>query len=427
MFGKSKIVFFIIFLGISFSVNGQNSKQKKYSDYNKIDKEALQNRSIKDLIKIITYRQIKEQHNGEYKKGDWESVKASKPPMLQRWDYTVGVTMYGMQLAYDILKDDKIINYINEFNHISANQYEYLRWQKYKFGITYKDKALFKLCRLNMLDDCGAIGAGILESVLRHNCEVTPQLKEMLDIIGNYIVNVQYRLPDGTFWRPKFEKVPRIWADDLYMGLPFLVRWSKYINDAEVLTDATQQIINFASYLQDSTDGIWFHGYYVEKKERSLYKWGRANGWVSVAISEVLSVLPNEHPKYKEVLKIFKQQVDGLKKYQSKDGLWNQVIDHPELDFGTETSCSAQFTYAIARGIRRGWLDNSYTEIVEKAMTGLKQRISEEGGLYNVCEGTGIGENIEYYNNRAMPYDDEHGTGLMLLALTEGYQLLGNK
>ena len=427
MLSKNKVLFLSILFGILLSVNGQTTNTKDYTDYSKVNKEVLQNRSIKDLIKLITYRQIKNQHDGEYKKGDWKSVKTSKPLKLQRWDYTLGVTMYGMQLAYDILKDDKIINYINDFNHISANQYEYLRWQKYKFGTTYKNKALFKLCRLNMLDDCGAIGAGILESVLRHNCEVTPQLEEMLDIIGNYIVNVQHRLPDGTFWRPKFEKNPRIWADDLYMGLPFLVRWSEYTNDEKVLTDAAQQIINFASYLQDKKDGIWFHGYYVKRKERSLYKWGRANGWVAVAMAEVLSVLPESHPKYKEVLKIYKEQVVGLKKYQSKDGLWNQVIDHPELAFGTETSCSAQFTFAIARGIRKGWLDNSYINIVEKAVAGLKERISEEGGLYKVCEGTGIGENIEYYDKRTMPYDDSHGTGLMLLAITEVYHLLGDK
>jgi len=420
MYHKILVILIFSFL-ISLIAQDSNSQIKK----NKCEK-SLESRTLKELIRIITYRQIKEQYNGEYNKGDWQSVKKSKRPKLEKWDYTVGVTMYGMELAYDILNDKKIINYINNFNHISANQYEYLRWQKYNFGTTYKNKALSKLCRLNMLDDCGAIGASVLESVLTHNCKVTPQLKKMIDIIGNYIVNVQHRLPDGTFWRPKFEKIARIWADDLYMSLPFLVRWSKYTNNPDVMTDAAQQIINFASYLQDEKDGIWFHGYYVDKKKRSLYKWGRANGWVAVAISEVLSKLPKEHPKYEEILRIYKKQITGLKKYQEKDGLWNQVIDHPELTFGTETSCSAQFTFAIARGIRKGWLDNSFKTIIKKSINGLKQRISEEGGLYKVCKGTGIGGNIEYYNNRGTPYDDRHGTGPMLFALTEAYHLLGD-
>ncbi len=422
---KNRAVIYTIVMVLLFSIIAYGCNVKENVSSKVASEEKLKNRSTKELIKLITYRQIKEQKNGEYKKGNWQTVKNSKRPKLQRWDYTLGVTMYGMELAYDILKDDKIINYIDDFNNISANQYKYLRWQKNEFGTVYRNKILFKLWRLNMLDDCGAIGAGILESVLRHNCEVTHELNELLNIIGNYVVNIQPRLPDGTFWRPKFEKVPRIWADDLYMGLPFLVRWSEYKKDKKILTDAAQQIISFASYLKDEKDGIWFHGYYVEKKERSLYKWGRANGWVAVAMAEVLSVLPKEHPKYAEVLKIYKAQIAGLKKYQSADGLWNQVLDHPELSFGTETSCSAQFTYAIARGLRKGWLDKSYEKVVKQSLEGLKQRISEEGGLYKVCEGTGIGKNIDYYNNRATPYDDTHGTGLMLLALTEMYHLLG--
>jgi rhamnogalacturonyl hydrolase YesR len=412
----------LLMLSVSFC-----AKNEIETKTNKADTKVLENRSLEDLIKLVSYRQLKEQHDGKYIKGSWEDVKKSKRPKIENLDYTLGVTLYGLQLAYDILKDDKIINYVNNYYYYAANYYEFLRWQKNKYGTIYKSKPIYKMWRLNMLDDCGAVGAAALETVLRHNCRQTPPLKEMIDIIGNYVCNVQARLPDGTFWRPKFEKVPRIWADDLYMSLPFLVRWSEYTKNDSVLNDAARQIINFAHYLQDEKDGIWFHGYYVEKKEHSLYKWGRANGWVAVAAAEVLSVLPESHPYYQQVLDIFKKLVSGLKKYQEKDGLWHQVIDHPELSFGTETSCSAQFTYAIARGIRRGWLDKSYKSVVENAIHGLKSRISEEGGLYKVCMGTGIGENIEYYNNRETPYDDSHGRGLMLFALTEVYHLQEGK
>jgi rhamnogalacturonyl hydrolase YesR len=423
MLGKSKMIVFMLLLMVVVSLGAQDDSENRPI----VDTNILENRSLEDLIKVVTYRQITEQKDGEYIKGDWDDVKISKRPQIEKMDYTLGVTMYGMQLAYGLLKDDKIVDYVNDFNHYTANYYQYLRWQKNRFGTVYTSRPIFKLWRLNMLDDCGAVGTSVLEAVLRHNCELTPQLKEMIDIIGNYVTKVQPRLPDGTFWRPKFQKVPRIWADDLYMSIPFMVRWSEYTKDDSVLSDAAQQIINFAKYLQDEEDGVWFHGYFVKKKERSLYKWGRANGWVAVATVEVLSVLPKDHPKYPQVLDIFKKQIAGLKKYQDTDGLWHQVLDHPEQSFGTETSCSAQFVYAIARGIRRGWLDKSNTTVVEKAIKGLKLRISEEGGLYKVCKGTGIGENIEYYNNRATPYDDTHGKGLMLFALTEAYYLFGDK
>jgi rhamnogalacturonyl hydrolase YesR len=206
------------------------------------------------------------------------------------------------------------------------------------------------------------------------------------------------------------------------MSLPFLVRWAEYKKSSSVLDDAARQIINYASYLQDK-DGVWFHGYFVEKKSPTCCKWGRANGWVAVAIAEVLSVLPKEHPMYNRVLEICKRQIDGLRRYQSTSGLWHQVIDHPELTWGTETSSSAQFTYAVARGINRGWLDTSYVPVVRKALRGLKQEINEVGGINRVSRSTSIGLDLDYYNTRPTRDDDHHGNGLMLLALTEIHAL----
>ena len=393
---------------------------------NKDSTKLLKNRSLKEIINIIAGHQIKEQWDGEYKKGNWDSVKTSKPPKFAYWSYPTGVTLYAMQRAYDILKDKRIINYVEKYQQIAANQYEYLRWQKYKFGTIYKLHGLGKLWRLSMLDDCGAMGAAILESVLHHNAKVTPNLQQLINIIGNYVTKVQPRLNDGTFWRPESPNSPSIWADDLYMSLPFLVKWSEYTKDESFLTDATRQIINFALYLQDD-DGIWYHGYYVEKKERTCCKWGRGNGWVAVAVAEVLSVLPENHPNYKKVLDIYIKQMCGIKKYQANDGLWHQVINHPELSFGTETSCSAQFTYAVARGINKGWLDKSYLQVIKKSMEGLKSRITDEGGINKVCKSTSLGDNLDYYNNRPIRYNDHHGNGLMLLALTEVYRLFENK
>jgi rhamnogalacturonyl hydrolase YesR len=192
------------------------------------------------------------------------------------------------------------------------------------------------------------------------------------------------------------------------------------------LDDAARQIINFASYLQDA-DGVWLHAYFTDKKTRSCCKWGRANGWVAVAVAEVLSVLPSSHPQRNAVFNIYKKHIDGLIKHQSASGLWNQVIDHPELTWGTETSCSAQFTYAIARGINKGWLDRSYIPIVKKAFDGLAKQITSNGSINKVCMSTSIGDNLEYYNTRSFKDDDYHGNGLMLLALTEVYRLFENE
>jgi unsaturated rhamnogalacturonyl hydrolase len=385
-------------------------------------------RSPLQLMNLITNHQLQEidLKEGTYPKGSWKVVKTSELPTAMYWSYPTGVSLLGMQRVYDITKSENIMKFVERNNNISANQYAYLRWQKKEFGTVVNADGFEKLWRLDMLDDCGAMGAAILESALKHNVNFSPALKELVEITGNYVTNVQYRLKDGTFYRPSSPEGPTIWADDLYMSLPFLIRWSKYKNDPSALDDAARQIINFASYLQDA-DGVWLHAYFTDKKTRSCCKWGRANGWVAVAVAEVLSVLPSSHPQRNAVFNIYKKHIDGLIKHQSASGLWNQVIDHPELTWGTETSCSAQFTYAIARGINKGWLDRSYIPIVKKAFDGLAKQITSNGSINKVCMSTSIGDNLEYYNTRSFKDDDYHGNGLMLLALTEVYRLFENE
>ncbi len=391
-----------------------------------------QQRSLPDLLKLITHHQFPNNplEEGNYVKGAWQDVKKAALPKTMYWSYPVGVVLLGMQRGYDITHDEKVLKYISDNNRISADAFFWMSWQLSTFG-KINDKAdlekllRFKITGSGMLDDYGAMGAAILESNLRHHVKLFYNLSHLIDTIGYLITKKQDRLPDGTFWRPDSPDGPTIWADDLYMSLPFLARWSEYKNDPLSLDDAALQVINYASYLQDK-DGIWFHAYFnsLNKKEPSCCKWGRANGWVAVAIAEVLSVLPEGHAKYKKVLDICKKQIDGLIRLQSPSGLWNQVLDHPELNWGTETSCSAQFTYAIARGVNQGWLDKSYIPVAEKALHALidTSRISARGDILKVSASTSIGLNLDYYNSRPVEIDDQkdrHGSGSMLLALAE--------
>jgi unsaturated rhamnogalacturonyl hydrolase len=405
--------------------------QKTQSKSNSAEK-VNSTRSPQELMTLITNFIMKTYalKDGDYTKGNWDAVKKSKPPRTLYWSYPTGVCLLAMQRVYDVTHDDKVMKFIENNNRISADQYEYLRWQKYTFGTICDAEGFEKLWRLDMLDDCGAMGAAILETNLRHNVQFTQHLNELVEIIGNFVTKKQYRLPDGTFWRPNSPDSPTIWADDLYMSLPFLIRWAEYKNDPSALDDAANQIISYASYLQEK-DGVWYHAYFMNQKNHTCCRWGRGNGWVAVAEAEVLSVLPKTHPKYNQVLEIYKKHIDGLIKFQAGSGLWNQVIDHPELSWGTETSCSAQFTYAIARGINRGWLDASYIPAAKKALAALSDtaRISPKGELLRVGASTSIGPDLAYYNARPVEAEESysHGSGLMLFALTEMNTLLTNE
>ena len=370
----------------------------------------------------MALRNVKALEHGEYiRSDDWETVEKAKEGEAEWFGYPLGVILMGMQRANELLKDPKISEYIKDLNANATNTYAYLTWQQETFGKTvHKGGDFSRIYRMSMLDDCGSAAAEMLESVLRNGVEMTPEMLLYLENVADYITNDVDRLPDGSFWRPisKGSRPQSLWADDLYMSCPFLIRWSEYTNDPKYLDDAAQQIINFASYLQDD-DGVWWHAYLVDVDKPAKFKWGRANGWVMVATAEVLSALPENHPKQKQVLEIFQKHIEGLKKYQSKSGLWHQVIDHPELKWGTETSCSAMYTYAIARAVNRGWIDKSNMKVVKKALKGLNRKVRADGTILGVCQSCSIGDNLEYYETRPTRDDDYHGPGPLLMALSE--------
>jgi rhamnogalacturonyl hydrolase YesR len=324
------------------------------------------------------------------------------------------VTLYGLLRLGAVLDDSAMTAFVLEHNRIAADQYAYLTWQKDRFGRWAGDGGLGELMTLDRLDYCGSMTSQMLEGILCHHGAVTVAQDSLIRTVADYIGRVQDRLPDGTLWRPKADSA--VWADDLYMSCPFLARYAEYAKDERFLTDAARQILGMASRLQDR-DGVWFHGYVIPDSAVSGFKWCRANGWAMIATAEVLSVLPQSHPLFDSLRTVFKKHIEGIARLQAPSGRWRQVLDRPEL--WEETSSTAMFMYCICRAVNRGWIDPAYFEAARKAFKGLDQKITPEGGLLDVCEGTGIGHDLAFYQNRQRPFDDHHGQGAVLLALSE--------
>ncbi len=385
------------------------------------DPEVYRDRNLTELMELVALRQITELQPGEYKHGTWDSVLNSRPSKGPWFGYPMGVKLTGMQYANRILEDPRITAFVRDYIKIATDDYAYSVWQRNTFGkILNKGGNFERLVRMNMLDDCGAASAAMLEAVFNDIAVVTPELLQYLNNAAYFVSVTHWRLPDGSFWRPVSpgSRPLSLWGDDLYMSCPFLIRWAKYNDEPEYLDDAVSQIINFASYLQDF-DGVWFHAYLVDEDRPAAFKWGRANGWVMLATAEVLSAMPEDHPRREEVLGIFRRHIEGLKGYQTESGLWHQVIDHPELNWGVETSCTAMFAYAIARAVNRGWIDRNNLEVVEKAVSGLNRKVEADGTVLGVCQSCSIGPDLKYYEDRPTKPDDNHGPGPILMALSE--------
>jgi len=351
-----------------------------------------------------------------------QAQSATKPAGIE-WDYPWGVNLYGQLRVKDATGNTNAENFALNHNLICARYYAWLvsltntltsTTQLANFQKT--NAVLGTFFQLGKLDYCGAMTSQLLEGALRHGGGPTIQQLQMAMVTANYIRTGQSRLPDGTLYRPTDQNA--IWADDLYMSCPCLIRWYQYTGDTNYLNDAAQQVMNFAGYLQD-TNGIWFHGYYVGTHSVNGIKWGRANGWAMVTTAEILSVMPTNHPARTNLLTILRRHIAGIESVQAPDGLWHQVLDHPEV--WEETSCSGMFAYSIARAVNRGWIDATNLATARRAFAAITQmEVSATGVISNICPGTSLSTSLTYYTNTQSPkVDDPHGPGPVMLAGAE--------
>ena len=421
--GSSKILFGVLaallLLNNGCATRAANSKDASSA------LGGITDAQIRDVVNRVVQHQIDPLKDGEYPptgaSNALELAQAAAPPQGIIWVYPWGVTLYGILESASLNGDANAEKFVLEHNLICARYYHWLADLRQQAGSSTELAALEKkskirsLLRLGSLDSCGAMGNEILEGMIQHPDQASPEEKEVVARIADWVVNRQDRLPDGTLWRPK-SMGGTVWPDDLYMGGVFLVRWGIYQHDQKFIDDAANQIIHQAA-LEEDTDGLWFHGYFINEKKHGPIKWGRGNGWVTVALVETLSAMPENDPLRPPLIKILTDQVNGLKNVQAPDGMWRQVLDQPNL--WEETSCTAMFAYGIARAVNRGWIDASYLEVARKAFAGIAKNVTPDGVVKGTCEGTDIARELDYYAKRHQPDDDLHGRGVTLLAGTE--------
>ena len=242
------------------------------------------------------------------------------------------------------------------------------------------------------------------------------EYRAYLDRAADYILTKQLRLGDGTLARPQ-PRNATLWADDLYMSVPFLARMGKLTGDKKYFDDAIKQVENFNHYLYDSSEGLFFHCWYGDVKMNGVAHWGRCDGWIAMAQTELLNNLPAGHPKKQELINLLLRQIVGFSRYQDISGLWHQVLDKP--DSYLESSVTAMFTYAVAKAVNEGWINKTYLTIAEDGWKGLSTKITPAGDVQDVCIGTNIGDNIAFYYNRPKELNDTHALGAVLMAGVE--------
>jgi unsaturated rhamnogalacturonyl hydrolase len=385
-----------------------------------VDNGGITDDQIRDVIKRVANHQIHTLTDGDYPAvTSLDQAKAAKEPVGIMWGYPWGVALYGMEQSADITQNPDADQFVVQHDLICGRYYVWLAGLEKQFGSDANDftrnTKIKGLMTLGSLDNCGAMGNQMLESMLRHPDQASPEEKEVVARIADWVEHKQARMHDGTLWRPT-QFSGTVWPDDLYMGGVLQVRWGIYTRDQQPIDDTAKQIINQAA-LEEDSDGLWFHGYFVSEKQHAPYKWGRGNGWVTVTLVETLSAMPDNDPLRPQLLAILKEQIEGLKKVQAPDGMWRQLLDKPDL--WEETSCTAMFAYGIARAVNRGWIDESNMVVARRAFAGLSKNVQPDGVVVQTCQGTSMSHDLNYYIQRPRLPDDPHGRGPVMLAGAE--------
>lgn len=198
----------------------------------------------------------------------------------------------------------------------------------------------------------------------------------------------------------------RFWIDDMYMITLAQLQAFRATGDSKYLDRAALEMTAYLDKLQQP-NGLFYHA------ADAPFFWGRGDGWVAAGMTELLRSLPANHPQRARILEAYLKMMKSLLKFQDKDGMWHQLLDHPEA--WPESSCTAMFTFAMITGVKNGWLNQKkYGRAARKGWLAVIGYIDQNGDLKNVCEGTGKKNDLNYYLTRARNTGDLHGQAPLL-------------
>ena len=193
-------------------------------------------------------------------------------------------------------------------------------------------------------------------------------------------------------------------TEDFFFSGALIGRAYALTGDASYLDIQTEFLLN--AEIQHE-DGLFRHCRSVP------YYWGRGNGFAALGYAETLTRLPESHPARDALIEMHTRHLDALRGLQRPSGMLSQLLDFP----GTyqELTATCMTGYAIARGVRMGWLDESYRGFAERLWRAASERIGADGSVVDGCTGTGAVDDRRFYIDRAAEYDQDDRTGNLAL------------
>ena len=218
---------------------------------------------------------------------------------------------------------------------------------------------------------------------------------------------------DKVYWH-KAIYAYQVWLDGIFMGLPYRCLTAPITEKnpkavTRIYDDAVDQLTITYNRTLDPTTGLNRHAYdenrnmFWADKETGLSQhcWGRAQGWYTMALIEVLDAVPADYPRRGELIELLRKDLDAVIKWQDrKTGVWYQVMDSPNREGNyLESTCSSMFAYALLKAYNKGYLGTKYRDAGIKAYRGIINNFicvndDETISLTQCCAVAGLGPGI---------------------------------
>lgn len=354
-----------------------------------------------------------------------ESIMERLPRLYQdkgyngKWSYDYGVVLKGFELLWKQTGDRKYFDYIaDNMNYFIQEDGSIRGYRQDEYNIDHinNGKLLFTLYAETGLEKYRLAADSLREQLRTHP-----------------------RTSEGAFWHKSIYPY-QIWLDGLYMGSPFYLQYLLAFEEGGDLTDVTKQFILCEKHTKDHETGLLFHAWDEQKVQPwcnpetglSANFWGRSMGWYLMALVDVLEMLPEDHADYAELVRILRDTLTALEKFQDAEaGVWYQVVNLGERKGNyLEASASSMIVYAIGKGIRLGILEAGWNAVLDRAYAGLITEFvleTKEGwvNLNKNCQVAGLGGadkrdgTYAYYISEPIITNDQKGLGAFLQACAE--------
>ena len=207
------------------------------------------------------------------------------------------------------------------------------------------------------------------------------------------------------------------WCDALFMAPTVFARAGIITGKDKYYRFMDKEFWATRDTLFNSNDSLFYRDtrYKIIKElnGKNVY-WARGNGWVIGGLTIIIDNLHAKSPLRDKYIALYKKMIIKVANLQDESGFWHSSLLDPDSYPMPETSSSSFFTYGLAWGINRGFIDpEKYKPLAEKGWDALLTAIHPDGKLGWVQP---IGA-----DPKKVSFDDTdvYGVGAFLLAGSE--------